>query len=972
MVLLVVSSTVGTIVMVGVPYVESLEDQNNRQTMNMQLETVVEAFGDLIGSKPGEGYTHSINPGMDGTVSINSDVTDKTIISYALNSNYDFSVISTNENEIQLDVKEGTLSTADIFWFNFDTCFLAGTKVVMADGSYKNIEDVAVGDLVIAYDESTGAIANCKVDHTFYYAPEEMTDYYLVVNDNLQVTPNHRFYSDGEWIYAGNLKVGDSLLTKELSEDYTVYSLEKIYEKVPTYDLEIENLHTFFVSIGEGIDILVHNPSMGDGGGDDGREPSNSPPDEPSDPNPGDGEIIVGTTIALSWTGGDPDGDTVYYTVRWYEHIAGAGMMPSPLPILVEGITDTTYNPGPVQAGSICHWQIDADDHQAPIVLGPSWSFNVNTPPNAPNTAPSGPTTDVWTGVEYDYSTSATDPDGDDVHYMFYWGDGTNSEWVGPYASGVTGYASHSWTDPDTYDVKVKVKDSNEEVNDTFSPILQVPVVAQAQANDDSVTVNIDSQSNQIDVLANDIGDGLQIIEEGIGDPDYGTASKVGNYIHYTPDPGYAGDDSFTYLIKDVYGNHDDAMVTIMVNNPPDTPTIPSGQTDGDILQLMDYSTETNDPDGDLVRYEWDWNGDGSVDQWTDFYAPGETVTTSHSWSTTGTYEVKVRACDEHGALSEWSEVLIVTINGPMLAVSPTHLELELKVGATTFQPESFVISNDGTMNLGGVEVIVDPGAEWWCQIDPSGEIGDIAPGESISISVDIVDPSIMELGAPLYCNIVIDTELCGQKTVRIKLIVVDPHSGSSSSSKGVAINDGNTITTTPDRPFTGTVVIDLLDANDNHVGSIWLFESNSMTYEMFSSVGKTKFIIENGGVIDASSDTERVETGPRIANNEDIIYLPITQMVASPGNTLTSGALSKLRTDSKGSATDRYDLRNSGAYGLRIQLSGDHTDAWVDFFEDYDFQQEASQGELVILRYGHEGVKLNLWHSYVEVTLNL
>jgi len=246
MVLLVVSSTVGTIVMVGVPYVESLEDQNNRQTMNMQLETVVEAFGDLIGSKPGEGYTHSINPGMDGTVSINSDVTDKTIISYALNSNYDFSVISTNENEIQLDVKEGTLSTADIFWFNFDTCFLAGTKVVMADGSYKNIEDVAVGDLVIAYDESTGAIANCKVDHTFYYAPEEMTDYYLVVNDNLQVTPNHRFYSDGEWIYAGNLKVGDSLLTKELSEDYTVYSLEKIYEKVPTYDLEIENLHTFF------------------------------------------------------------------------------------------------------------------------------------------------------------------------------------------------------------------------------------------------------------------------------------------------------------------------------------------------------------------------------------------------------------------------------------------------------------------------------------------------------------------------------------------------------------------------------------------------------------------------------------------------------------------------------------------------------------------------------------------------------
>jgi len=966
MVLLVVSSTVGTIVIVGVPYVESLEDRNNRQTMNMQLETVVEAFGDLIGSKPGEGYTHSIAPGMDGTVSINSDVTDKTIISYALDSNYNFSVISADESEIQLDVKEGTLSSADIFWFNFDRCFLAGTKVVMADGSYKNIEDIVVGDLVLAYDEGTGVIANCKVTHTFYHTPEEMTEYYLSVNGNLQVTPNHRFYSEGEWVYAGNLKVGDSLLTKELSESYAVSSLEKIYEKVPTYDLEIENLHTFFVSIDEGIDILVHNPVEGGDDGGIGGSPSNSPPYEPSSPNPADGAAVQDNTlVTLSWTGGDPDaGDTVTYDVLLFEYEGGPVV--NPYPTIAYDISTTFHVFGYVSVGIHYYWNIVARDNNGHETIGPSWDFTVNTLPDTP-VQPDGPQSG-WVGTSYQYNTSTTDPDEDQVRYGWDWDDGNPIEWSDFYPSGTVINTQHAWTNQGTYNIKVKAKDSNGGES-SYSAPYQVTITAPAQANDDYVTVNKNSQSNLINVLANDNGDGLQIRE--IGEPDHGTAWKDGNYIRYTPDLDYNGPDSFTYSIEDAYTNHDEAMVWVTINNKPNLPTNPSGQTDVEILQSKNYTTSTLDPDEDQVQYGWDWDGNGIVDEWTDFYASGAECETEHTWSTAGTYEVKVIACDEHEALSEWSGGLNVTVNGPVLAVSPTSIELELKVGATTFEPEYFVISNEGTMDLGGVEVIVDPRAEW-CRVDPRGNIGDIPIGESISISVDIVDPSIFtERVAPLYCNIVINTELCGQKTVRVKLIVVDPHSGSSSSSKGVGIDNGNTIIT-PDRPFTGTVVIDLLDENDNHVGSIWLFESNSMTYEMFSSVGKTKFVIERGGVIDASSKTEYVETGPRIANNENIIHLPITQMVASPENTLSSGALSKLKTDLKGSATDRYDLRNSGAYGLRIQLSGDHTDAWVDFFEGHDFKQEPPQGNLIILLYEYDGVTLNLWHSYVEVALEL
>jgi len=48
---------------------------------------------------------------------------------------------------------------------------------------------------------------------------------------------------------------------------------------------------------------------------------------------------------------------------------------------------------------------------------------------------PSGPANGK-TGVECTYSTSTTDPNNYDLYYLFDWGDGTFSIWLGPYASG--------------------------------------------------------------------------------------------------------------------------------------------------------------------------------------------------------------------------------------------------------------------------------------------------------------------------------------------------------------------------------------------------------------------------------------------------------------------------------------------------------------------------------------------------------
>jgi subtilisin family serine protease len=71
---------------------------------------------------------------------------------------------------------------------------------------------------------------------------------------------------------------------------------------------------------------------------------------------------------------------------------------------------------------------------------------------------PSGPTTGK-TGVSHTYTSSAVDPDADQIYLWFDWGDGTNSGWVGPFASGSIGTASHTWTVDGNYDIKVKAKD---------------------------------------------------------------------------------------------------------------------------------------------------------------------------------------------------------------------------------------------------------------------------------------------------------------------------------------------------------------------------------------------------------------------------------------------------------------------------------------------------------------------------------
>jgi len=83
---------------------------------------------------------------------------------------------------------------------------------------------------------------------------------------------------------------------------------------------------------------------------------------------------------------------------------------------------------------------------------------------NAGNQPPDKPTIDGPTngeaGIEYTYTFTSTEPDGNDVFYYVDWGDDASTWWFGPYASGATATASHTWS-RGSYEIRVKAKDTD-------------------------------------------------------------------------------------------------------------------------------------------------------------------------------------------------------------------------------------------------------------------------------------------------------------------------------------------------------------------------------------------------------------------------------------------------------------------------------------------------------------------------------
>ena len=99
---------------------------------------------------------------------------------------------------------------------------------------------------------------------------------------------------------------------------------------------------------------------------------------------------------------------------------------------------------------------------------------------------------------------------------------------------------------------------------------------------------------------------------------------------------------------------------TGMPNNPPGKPTI-VGPTQGIINTSYTYFVSAEDPEGDKIRYNFDW-GDGCEYCSACCFCSGELCEVCHCWNCNGVFKIRVRALDEHFDYGEWSDTLRVTM----------------------------------------------------------------------------------------------------------------------------------------------------------------------------------------------------------------------------------------------------------------------------------------------------------------------
>jgi len=73
--------------------------------------------------------------------------------------------------------------------------------------------------------------------------------------------------------------------------------------------------------------------------------------------------------------------------------------------------------------------------------------------------------------TEYMYETKTVDPNADEVFYKWSWGNGSTSNWLGPFESNEICQVSHIWSEEGDFEVKVKAKDSLGAESDWSDPL---------------------------------------------------------------------------------------------------------------------------------------------------------------------------------------------------------------------------------------------------------------------------------------------------------------------------------------------------------------------------------------------------------------------------------------------------------------------------------------------------------------------
>ncbi|WIN00109.1 polymorphic toxin-type HINT domain-containing protein [Actinoplanes oblitus] len=154
--------------------------------------------------------------------------------------------------------------------------FVAGTPVLMADGTTKPIEQIKPGDQVMAGSVDTNQPTPERVSATIVGAGDKnLIDIDVEATDGTQATvtatDGHPFWVDndgsprtpgGDWINAAELRQGQWLKTST-GTLVRVAGTHAYTQHTQVYNLTVDDLHTYYVLAGKTA-ALVHNCGFSD------------------------------------------------------------------------------------------------------------------------------------------------------------------------------------------------------------------------------------------------------------------------------------------------------------------------------------------------------------------------------------------------------------------------------------------------------------------------------------------------------------------------------------------------------------------------------------------------------------------------------------------------------------------------------------------------------------------------------------
>lgn len=252
------------------------------------------------------------------------------------------------------------------------------------------------------------------------------------------------------------------------------------------------------------------------------------------------------------------------------------------------------------------------------------------------------------------FTASASDPDGDEVTYLYDFGDGVTT--AGAPA------ASHTYTEAGTYTATVTVDDGN---GGTGSSSVTITVGDGGGDGDDGGDDGSDNQAPEVSLTAEpDDGPAPLTVDftAVASDPDNDELSYVWNFGDGERASGeterkhtYSVAGSYTAFVVVTDGNGGKARAEVVVevggdgddgdggdgdDNQPPVVTLTATPTEGNAPLEVTFTAEASDPDGDTLEYVWNF-GDNEN-------ASGGTTQT-HTYSAADTYVASVTVTDGQG-----------------------------------------------------------------------------------------------------------------------------------------------------------------------------------------------------------------------------------------------------------------------------------------------------------------------------------